>query len=708
MLKDRTSATGKFTDQDEAAFVEWLERELEKVASFRQIKGDELARRVEYCEAKMRNILKSHPDIAGLVASPMLGVTAEEKLLAELRADVNTITHEVSELSKFTRLNYTGFLKILKKHDRHTSYQLKPMFLVRLNSRPFFKESMEGLFVRLSRIFQSVREGGHGSLAIYEAGEQEHTKTKFVRSTRKYWVEYDKVDEVKSIILKKLPAVVVKSKGHDKEPHNPAISSVYLDNESFQMYSQRLERREGAEALRLRWYGDMDQTDVFVERKIHHNPGAGHGASVKTRFKIKENQLNDYLAGTLNMDKSIQKMKDSNEINEEDLEELEVLAAEIQSAVLERGLKPVLRTFYNRTAFQLPGDSRVRISLDTELTFIREDNWDGRSRSGNNWRRTDCGVSWPFDYLPKGDWESCPFAVLEVKIENTEGGLTPAWLDRLLQSNLIYREVTEFSKFVHGVSILLENKVASLPFWLPLMGALAVGDKVPKDFQGFESDQSESRDEISVVVDHGPSAASSSSSIQAGKRRASSVASSAIAATPTTEKTPLLSGHKQSSTSVVAALTKPARSYEDPNAIFLAHGPQKRSWFSRFSSSGPVVNSAVGMSSHDLPDKKIALPVRVEPKVYFANERTFLSWIHFCIVIGGLALGLLNFGDRVGQISGLVFTVVSMYFLVYSLYLYQWRTNMIRLRDGGPYDDRFGPTAIVVVIFAAVAVNFYL
>lgn len=45
--------------------------------------------------------------------------------------------------------------------------------------------------------------------------------------------------------------------------------------------------------------------------------------------------------------------------------------------------------------------------------------------------------------------------------------------------------------------------------------------------------------------------------------------------------------------------------------------------------------------------KRIALPVRVEPKVAFANERTFLSWLHFTVVLGGLAVGLLNFGDKV-------------------------------------------------------------
>lgn len=65
----------------------------------------------------------------------------------------------------------------------------------------------------------------------------------------------------------------------------------------------------------------------------------------------------------------------------------------------------VMRTFYNRTAFQLPGDARVRISLDTELTMVREDNWDGAVRSGDNWRRTDIGIDWPFDQVIETDKE---------------------------------------------------------------------------------------------------------------------------------------------------------------------------------------------------------------------------------------------------------------------------------------------------------------
>jgi len=63
------------------------------------------------------------------------------------------------------------------------------------------------------------------------------------------------------------------------------------------------------------------------------------------------------------------------------------------------------------------------------------------------------------------------------------------------------------------------------------------------------------------------------------------------------------------------------------------------------------LNRLTAMSTQPLlqrtASKRIALPIRVEPKVSFANERTFLSWLHFTVVLGGLAVGLLNFGDQV-------------------------------------------------------------
>ncbi|KAJ2343386.1 GTPase regulator Nrf1 [Coemansia sp. RSA 2618] len=125
-------------------------------------------------------------------------------------------------------------------------------------------------------------------------------------------------------------------------------------------------------------------------------------------------------------------------------------------------------------------------------------------------------------------------------------------------------------------------------------------------------------------------------------------------------------------------------------------------------SSAANYGSVPFTSRNSQSNKRIAVPVRVEPKVFFANERTFLSWLNFAIVLGSLALGLLNFGDSTGKIAGAAFTVIAMFVMIYALMLFHWRAERIRRRDAGPYDDRRGPIVLVVVLISAILVNFYL
>jgi SPX domain protein involved in polyphosphate accumulation len=345
--------------------------------------------------------------------------------------ELSRITVEVNELSKFTRLNYSGFLKILKKHDKHTSYVLKPMFNVRLSSRPFYKESFDSLIIRLSKLYDTVRTGfARQAPSASEAAANQN----FVRKTTKYWVHPDNVTEVKCIILKNLPVLVFSSKGN-QDP-NPAITSVYFDNDQFELYQGRLEKTEGAEAVRLRWYGSMDQSEIFVERKTHREDWTGE-TSVKSRFAIKEKNVNAYLRGEYNIEKALQKMKERGQKSDAELDSIRQLAGEVQQTVLSKKLHPAVRTFYNRTAFQLPGDARVRISLDTELTMIREDNLDGIQRSADNWRRPDVGIDYPFGYLPEDDIVRFPYAILEVKLQTQYGTEVPSWVEQLVKSHLV-------------------------------------------------------------------------------------------------------------------------------------------------------------------------------------------------------------------------------------------------------------------------------
>lgn len=132
-------------------------------------------------------------------------------------------------------------------------------------------------------------------------------------------------------------------------------------------------------------------------------------------------------------------------------------------------LTVAIRSFYNRTAFQLPGDARVRISLDTELSLIREDSFDGHPRAGDNWRRTDIGIDYPFNQLPDSDICRFPYAVLEVKLQTQFGQEPPRWVRELVSSHLV-EAVPKFSKFIHGGATLLYDRVELLPFWYMQMG----------------------------------------------------------------------------------------------------------------------------------------------------------------------------------------------------------------------------------------------
>lgn len=69
---------------------------------------------------------------------------------------------------------------------------------------------------------------------------------------------------------------------------------------------------------------------------------------------------------------------------------------------------------------------------------------------------------------------------------------------------------------------------------------------------------------------------------------------------------------------------------------------------------------------------------------------------------------MLNFGDRIGQISAGLFTLIAMAAMIYALVAFHWRAKSIRLRGQSGFDDRYGPTVLAIALLAAVTVNFAL
>jgi len=107
--------------------------------------------------------------------------------------------------------------------------------------------------------------------------------------------------------------------------------------------------------------------------------------------------------------------------------------------------------------------------------------------------------------------------------------------------------------------------------------------------------------------------------------------------------------------------------------------------------------------------KRISIPVRIEPKVYFAAERTFLKWLSNAVFISSIATTLLNFippEDSRGLISAGFFTFTALLSIAYAAGIFIYRSYKLRERDAeGLYYDKYGPTVLCGVLFLALATN---
>ena len=178
--------------------------------------------------------------------------------------------------------------------------------------------------------------------------------------------------------------------------------------------------------------------------------------SVKERFIIKESEVKDIMNDTYDIKTARAKMEEKGSTQEE-IEDWEILVREVLQAVQAKQLYPTTRTQYMRTAFQIPFDATVRVSLDTNLCMINERGI--KLDGGKRWHRD------PDKPISDKDIIRFPHAILEIKLQLNEGDPAPDWVKDLISSSMLY-EVHKFSKFIHGCASLLHDDVRSVPYWV--------------------------------------------------------------------------------------------------------------------------------------------------------------------------------------------------------------------------------------------------
>ncbi|KAF8606597.1 hypothetical protein BDV93DRAFT_489407 [Ceratobasidium sp. AG-I] len=105
--------------------------------------------------------------------------------------------------------------------------------------------------------------------------------------------------------------------------------------------------------------------------------------------------------------------------------------------------------------------------------------------------------------------------------------------------------------------------------------------------------------------------------------------------------------------------------------------------------------------------KKVATPIKVETKVWLANERTWVSYLNMGVLLSTLSLALFNASnDAVSLIFAYIYAFISLAVLAYGYVVYQRRITRIRKRDPGHFDQIVGPCLICGALFFAVLSNF--
>lgn len=189
----------KWTEADEKKFVnEILNNQLEKVSAFQKKIVDELRDEMVKCEIRLKplepavaSLTAANDQVADVGSAPIsphtptrgahrdkgkeIKTAAEYDNAATVRDLLSTqrmldgITDKLTELEKYSRINYTGFLKAAKKHDRKRGhlYKIKPLLQVKLTELLKLRNDHSSLLYRLSVMYTFIRQGlaaaGHES-----------------------------------------------------------------------------------------------------------------------------------------------------------------------------------------------------------------------------------------------------------------------------------------------------------------------------------------------------------------------------------------------------------------------------------------------------------------------------------------------------------------------------------------------------------------
>lgn len=737
-------------DSAEEQFFQKLEDEVDKIGGFTS----------EQVQSLRSRLYELQQRIGALSLHQMRGPEAgaeKAKLQDELLVEAKDIGDEFLQLEKYVNLNYMGFHKILKKHDKQLPLSpCRQFYISHLHNQPWVQGSYADLLVTLGHVYAEIRGDeatphgdeqfagsspraslvSHGSMmgtsppparrltnaanssmgsspgtahvgaSIASEGTMPRVPSayKILKSRTKYWVDVRHVSKVKHAILPHLP--VYQFDENEYTGDSQLVNSVYLDNANLEVYHSRLKEdgRYGM-VVKMSWYGSQEPLDVHVQVRslvcwlVRRLPSAARALVHSRKCSFIRSQCKDMSLWTSNANalhdegdmiqdptgdglemefilpssmilSFIEDELDARDVvefwrsrglysDETELQTKLALFEDLKKLVDSKQMKPVLRSQYMRTYFQIPFDKTVQIKMDSNITMMKENPDNGPSCvTVGRWFRD------PSLPVHRTEVTRFPHAVLDLKLSLTSNQETPAWVQELVSSGDL-EEMNNFSKQLHGMTTLFPDLVQSVPYWIDRDSVRA----------SMMMSAPVRRDDIALNA--------RDVSVPAVKPRSHW----------TTEEGELL----RNASIMDSARDRTASPRAEGAARKLYTTPKFIEWWF----SKPPMKKR--------PNIPGRVEQKLEPKTFFANERTFLSWLNMALTMGSIATAMIGMssGDSIKDNSTLIALILlpaAVFMCAYSVVVYYWRSDAIMQHREVYYDDRRGPFALTAIVVSCLGI----
>ncbi|KAG7338114.1 DUF202 domain containing protein [Nitzschia inconspicua] len=100
---------------------------------------------------------------------------------------------------------------------------------------------------------------------------------------------------------------------------------------------------------------------------------------------------------------------------------------------------------------------------------------------------------------------------------------------------------------------------------------------------------------------------------------------------------------------------------------------------------------------------------KVDPKIFFSLERTFLAWMKAAVWVGAISIAVgtgTSKGTKGGALFSLFFQAIAILFILYALVTYAKRSLMVVRRSPGPYEDKWGPMVLGALFVCSLTAQY--